>query len=110
MNILYRVFLSSLFVIAIVFFCLNPSVLAVSEKNTSDIFNTGLDNVHQNNYQQALVNFTQVIDRQGEYKQAIAQYERVIQRDNRDYRAYYNRSIAYLALNNYHKAIVNNTI
>ena len=64
MNILYRVFLISLFVIAIVFFCLNPSVLAVSEKNTSDIFNTGLDNVHQNNYQQALVNFTQAIERQ----------------------------------------------
>ena len=53
-----------LVLVLIVVLCFNNPVLAVSKQNTLDIFKIGLENVRQNNYQQALVDFTQIIDRQ----------------------------------------------
>ena len=37
-----------------------------SEGNIADIFQTGLNDIHQNHYQQALASFNQVIERQGD--------------------------------------------
>ncbi len=63
MTILQRVLLVSWFSILAVF-CFNTSVLAGSLQNNLDVFNKGLNNLRQHNYQQALVDLTQVIEAQ----------------------------------------------
>ena len=88
MAIVYRVFLSGLSLIVMIALSFNAPVWAMSERNTSDIFNSGLDHVQQENYQQALVNFTQVINRQ----------------DNLVGAAYSNRCLVNLQLQNYSAA------
>ncbi len=85
MMVLHRfclIFLSLMVTIAL---WSNSPVWAVSDKNTSDIFNLALDRVRQQNYQQALADFTQVIDRQ----------------DNLVGAAYSNRCLVNLQLQNY---------
>jgi tetratricopeptide (TPR) repeat protein len=84
MAILYRVLLVSWF-LSVSSFWFNAPVLAVSAQDTSDIFNVGINNVRQQNYQQALVDFTQVINRQ----------------DNLVGAAYSNRCLVNLQLQNY---------
>ena len=93
MAVLHRVFLSGLSLIVTIALWSNAPVWAVSEGNTSDIFNSGLDHVQQQNYQQALVNFTQVINRQ----------------DNLVGAAYSNRCLVNLQLQNYSAAEVDCT-
>ena len=93
MAVLHRVFLSSLSLIVTIALWSNAPVWAVSEHNTSDIFNSALDHIHQQNYQQALVNFTQVINRQ----------------DNLVGAAYSNRCLVNLQLENYSAAEVDCT-
>lgn len=93
MAVLHRVFLSGLSLIVTIALWSNAPVWAVSEGNTSDIFNSGLDHVRQQNYQQALVNFTQVINRQ----------------DNLVGAAYSNRCLVNLQLQNYSAAEVDCT-
>ena len=63
MTILYRILLIGCFFLTSIF-GFNTSVGAVSLSNTSDIFNAGINNLRQQNYPQALVDFTQVIERQ----------------------------------------------
>ncbi len=85
MMVLHRfclIFLSLMVTIAL---WSNSPVWAASDKNTSDIFNLALDRVRQQNYQQALADFTQVIDRQ----------------DNLVGAAYSNRCLVNLQLQNY---------
>ncbi len=78
-RVLLVIWLSSLSI-----FWLNNPVLAVLPQNTLDVFNTGLNKLRQHNYQQALVDFTQVIDRQ----------------DNLVNAAYSNRCLVNLQLHN----------
>jgi tetratricopeptide (TPR) repeat protein len=56
----------------------NNPVLAALPKNTLDIFNTGIDNLKRHNYQQALINFTQVIDSQDNLVGAAAYSNRCL--------------------------------
>ncbi|GAB4547164.1 MAG: hypothetical protein Tsb0014_41770 [Pleurocapsa sp.] len=63
---------------------------ASSELNVSEIFNAGITNLRQHNYQEAVVNFTQVIDRQDDLVGA----------------AYSNRCLVNLQLQNYGAAQV----
>ena len=84
MAILQRVFLVIWFSILSVF-CANTSVMAALSPNSSDVFNTGINYLRQQNYQQALVNFSQVIEG----------------KDNLVGAAYSNRCLVNLQLNNY---------
>ncbi len=93
MAVLHRVFLSGLSLVVTIALWFNAPVWAISEGNTSDIFNSGLDHVQQHNYQRALVNFTQVINRQ----------------DNLVGSAYSNRCLVNLQLQNYSAAEVDCT-
>ena len=88
MIVLHRVFLCSLSVIVTISLWFNSPVWAASNDNTSDIFNSGLDRIRQQNYQQALIDFTQVIDRQDNFAGA----------------AYSNRCLVNLQLQNYFAA------
>ncbi len=63
MKTLHSILLINCLLILSIFWFNEPS-FAVSLQNTLEIFNGGLDNVSQQNYQQALVNFTKVIDSQ----------------------------------------------
>ena len=62
MIVLRRVFLSSLFSILALTFWLHSPAWAISDGNGRDIFNSALENIRQQNYQEALVGFTQVIN------------------------------------------------
>ena len=93
MAVLHRVFLSGLSLIVMIALWSNAPAWAIFERNTSDIFNSGLDYIQQQNYQQALVNFTQVINRQ----------------DNLVGAAYSNRCLVNLQLQNYSAAEVDCT-
>ncbi len=88
MVVLYQVFLKSLSAIAIIVLCLTSPVYAASNNSPSDIFERALDRFRQQDYQQALVGFTKVIDRQ----------------DNLVGNAYSNRCLVYLQLQNYSAA------
>jgi tetratricopeptide (TPR) repeat protein len=90
MIVLYRVFLSSLSLIVTIALWFNSPVWAACNENTSAIFNSGLDRVRQQNYQQALVDFTQVINRQDNLNLVGA--------------AYSNRCLINLQLQNYFAA------
>lgn len=75
----------------IVFLGQQPSLAAsnyVDRQNASDLFNLGLENVRQHNYQEALDNFTRVIDFDKNFVNA----------------AYSNRCLVHFQLNNYHVA------
>lgn len=85
MIFLNRFFLASLALILTITLSFNAPVLAVSEQNSSTIFNSALDQTREQNYQQALIDFTQVIDRQ----------------DNLVGAAYSNRCLVNLQLQNY---------
>lgn len=85
MTILYRVFLSSLCLIVTIPFWWNAVVVTRLEGNIADIFQTGLNDIHQNHYQQALASFNQVIERQGDLVAS----------------AYSNRCLVNLRLQNY---------
>jgi tetratricopeptide (TPR) repeat protein len=63
MAVLQRFLLSSCIAIAL-FFGFNPSVIAASPANIADVFHQGINHLRQQNYQQALVDFTQVINSQ----------------------------------------------
>ncbi len=93
MAILHQVFLSGLSLIVMIALWSNTLVWAVSEGNTAEIFNSGLDNLQQLNYHEALVNFTQVINRQ----------------DNLVGAAYSNRCLVNLQLQNYSAAEIDCT-
>ncbi|MDJ0650906.1 MAG: tetratricopeptide repeat protein [Xenococcaceae cyanobacterium MO_188.B19] len=84
MAILQRVFLVSWFLILSIFYW-NHAVFAACLPNIADVFNTGINNIRQQNYQQAVIDFTQVIDRQEDLVGA----------------AYSNRCLANLQLQNY---------
>ncbi len=88
MVVLYRVFLKSLSLVLIIALCLTSPICAASLDNTSNIFEWALDRFRQQDYRQALVGFTQVIDRQ----------------DNLVGVAYSNRCLVYLQLQNYSAA------
>ncbi len=62
MIVLRRIFLSSLFSILAFTFWLHSPAWAISDANGKDIFNSALENIRQQNYQEALVGFTQVIN------------------------------------------------
>ncbi len=87
MAILQRVLLVTWFTLLSIF-CFDTSVIAALPTNSSDAFNIGLDNLHQQNYQQALFDFTQVIQGQ----------------DNLSGAAYSNRCLVNLQLQNNTKA------
>ena len=63
MTILQRVLLITWFIILSIF-CFDPPVIAALPINISDTFNAGVNNLRQQSYQQALVDFTQVIENQ----------------------------------------------
>ncbi len=63
MKTLRRILVINCLLILSIFWFDAPS-FAVLPQNTSEIFNAGLDNVRQENYQEALINFSRVIDRQ----------------------------------------------
>ncbi|MGF1542379.1 MAG: tetratricopeptide repeat protein [Pleurocapsa sp.] len=83
MAVLQQFLLSSWIAIALMF-CFNHSVIAASSPNISDVFHNGIHNLHQQNYQSALVDFTQVIESQDKLVGA----------------AYSNRCLANLQLQN----------
>ena len=85
MIVFHRVFLCSLSLIITISLWFSSPVWAASNENTLDIFNSGLDQIDRQHYQQALVDFTQVIDRQ----------------DNLVGAAYSNRCLVNLELKNY---------
>ncbi len=84
MTVLQRVLLITWFSILSIF-CFNTSVIAALPPNIADVFNTGINNLRQQNYQQALADFTQVIE----------------SKDNLVGAAYSNRCLVNLQLDNY---------
>ena len=123
MIVLHRVFLYSLSLILTITLGFNSPVWAASERNTSDIFNLGINHIHQQNYQQALVDFTQVIDRQDNllgaaysnrclvnlqlqnYSAAKADCTNAIQYNSDNIEAYLNLGLAYYGREEYDRAI-----
>ena len=123
MIVLYRFFLYSLSLILTMILGFNSPVWAASNQNTSDIFNLGLDHIHQQNYQQALVDFTRVIDRQDNllgaaysnrclvnlqlqnYSAAKADCTNAIQYNSDNIEAYLNLGLAYYGREEYERAI-----
>ena len=87
-TVLQRFWLGSLSLILSFALWLNSSAWAESQKNSSDTFNSALDHVRQQNYQEALVGFTQVIN----------QHDSLIEA------AYSNRCLVNLQLQNYSEA------
>ena len=122
MMILQRVLLVSWASIMSIFWLNNP-VLAVSSQNSLDIFNNGLNNIIQQNYQQAVVDFTQVIEEQDNLVDAAysdrclvnlklknnAAAERdcieAIKYNSDNLEAYLNLGLAYYRQEEYEKAI-----
>ncbi|MEM7594822.1 MAG: tetratricopeptide repeat protein [Cyanobacteria bacterium P01_A01_bin.83] len=84
MATLQQVLLVSWFSIVSIFLPCD-STFATSLPNISDVFNTGIDNIRQQNYPQALIDFTQVIEHQEDFVSA----------------AYSNRCLVNLQLQNY---------
>ena len=69
MKILNKILLiTSLLMLSV--FCCNAPSLALLPQNTLEIFHTGLDNLRQQNYQEALVNFSQVIEQENDLVEA----------------------------------------
>ncbi|MGV2831107.1 tetratricopeptide repeat protein [Myxosarcina sp. GI1(2024)] len=68
-------------------FWFDASVLAVSQINTVDIFNAGVNNLRQHNYRQALNNFTQVITRQDNFIDAAYSNRCLVNLQLQDYAA-----------------------
>lgn len=64
MIVLHGIFLTCLSLTISIVLWFNSPVLAASSKDATDIFNSGLDHVRQQNYQQALIDFTEVINLQ----------------------------------------------
>lgn len=81
----YKLFLNSSTFIVIFALWINSLVMTVKDENTSAIFNSALDYVRQENYPQALVYFTKVIERNDSLAGA----------------AYSNRCLANLQLQHY---------
>lgn len=124
---LHRVLLVSWFLLASIF-CLNTPVLAVLSQNTADIFNTGVISLRQQDYQRALVNFTQVIDRQDNlvaaaysnrclvnlqlqnYAAAEADCTTAVANNSHNLEAYLNLGLAYYRQGKYEKAIAQNGV
>ena len=88
MVVVYRIFLTSLSLIVIISLCVTSPVWAESNNSASNIFERALDRLRHQDYQQALVEFTKVIDYQ----------------DNLVDAAYSNRCLVYLQLQNYSAA------
>ncbi len=123
MHILYRVWCYSLSLILIVCCWLDTPVLAVNKSPTSDFFNRGLNHLEQQNYQQALEDFTQVINRQDHlvgaaysnrclvnlqlqnYAAAEADCSQAINNNSRNIEAYLNLGLAYYYQGKYSEAI-----
>lgn len=123
MAIFYKLISSSLSLILIILCCFNNPVLATLEPSTSDIFNIGLDNIRQENYKQALINFTQVINRQDDlagaaysnrclsdlqlknYIGAEADCNNAIENNSNNIEAYLNLGLAYYYQEKYDRAI-----
>ena len=123
MIVLHRVFVGSLSLIVTITFWFSSPVWAASNENTLDIFNSGLDQIRQQNYQQALPDFTQVIDRQDNllgaaysnrclvnlqlenYSAAEADCNNAIQYNSDNVEAYLNLGLAYYRQQKYPQAI-----
>lgn len=123
MFFLNRIFLSSLSIILIITLCFNSPVLAASKQNTSAIFNSALNHLQQQNYQQALVDFTQVIDREDhlvgaaynnrclvnlriqKYVAAETDCTKAIEYNSDNTEAYLNLGLAYYHNGKHHRAI-----
>lgn len=123
MIVLHRIFLSSLTLIVTIALWFNSPVWAASNENISDIFNSGIDHVRQQNYEQAVVDFTQIIHRQDKlvgaaysnrclvnlqlqnYFAAEADCTTAIQYNSENIEAYLNLGLAYYRREEYDKAI-----
>ena len=62
MVVWHRIFLTCFYLTISTVLWFSSPVLAASYKDAKDIFNSGLDHVRQQNYQQALLDFTEVIN------------------------------------------------
>ena len=123
MTVLCRVFWTSWCLILTIALWLTPPAWAVSDGLSTDRFNSGLDNVRQQNYQQASIDFTDVINLNDDLVGAaysnrclvnlqLQQYNSAksdclaalkYNRDNQE--AYLNLGLAYYYLEEYTKAI-----
>ena len=81
----YKLLINSLFSIFIFCLWINPQIISISEHNTSSFFDSALGYIRQQNYPQALVYFTKVIENDDDFAGA----------------AYSNRCLANLQLQHY---------